>query len=301
MLPDMLIYYTNNDRLHSWKDQGMKVLLVNPPRKDVSDMLRIPPLGLAYLAAMLERDGHQVRIIDAENLALSWRSFEAEIKRQKADLIGIGSYTLTMGNTSRAVKICRPYARYLVMGGYYVTESKQDIFKECRSLDLGIAGEGEISFPALVRRLEQGADPQDVPGVITRERFNPPDTIEDIDGLPFPARHLLPNDIYFFQSFPGKKVTSLLTWRGCPYQCTYCDRSVFGSTWRARSPQSVLDEMEEAVRDLDIGFFIIGDDTFRWTRTGSRRSAGASWIEVWRWGGNVRDESTGWTRRRSAG
>lgn len=252
----------------------MKVLLVDPPlgtaplgRKE----LRLPPLGLAYLAAMLERDGHQVKIIDAENLGWSPSFFAAEIKRQKADLIGMGSYAFGIDKTFRAVKLCRPHTRYLVMGGYYVSGSKQDIFKECPDLDFGIAGEAEISFPALVNKLDQGADPGDVPGLITPDRFNPPGNyISDLDSLPFPARHLLPNDLYRHSLWPGKRITSLSTSRGCPYKCILCNKSVFGPTWRARSPQNVLDEIEEIVKDLKIHAFAIGDEIFtfdkQWVR-----------------------------------
>lgn len=244
----------------------MKILLVAPPfanSRAIRSNVRLPSLGLAYLAAMLEGGGHRVKIIDAGNLGWSWSFLAAEIKRQKADLIGVGSYTQNRDRTFRAMTICRPHARYLVMGGQYVSGRRQEIFKECPELDFGIAGEAEISLPALVKKLERGTDPGDVPGLVTPDRFNPPGSfIEDLDSLPFPARRLLPNDLYYHGLWPGKKTTSLLTSRGCPYRCTYCDRSISGSTWRARSPQNVLDEIEEVVRDLDIHAFAIADEIF---------------------------------------
>jgi anaerobic magnesium-protoporphyrin IX monomethyl ester cyclase len=246
----------------------MKVLLVNPPDKTASWEARgLPPLGLAYLAAMLERDGYPVKIIDAEALGWSWAFFAGQMRKEKADLIGMGSYTPTAEKTFRAMKICRPHTRYLVMGGPHLSVRKQEIFKECPSLDFGIAGEGDISFPALVRRLDAGAEPGDVPGLVTRDRFNPPgNAIGDLDKLPFPARHLLHNDLYFYGPLCGMKVTSLLASRGCPYQCTYCDRSIFGSKWRARSPQNIIDEIEHIVKDLKIHAFAIGDDIFTFNK-----------------------------------
>lgn len=104
----------------------------------------------------------------------------------------------------------------------------------------------------------------------------------------------------YVQLLPGKQVTSLLTSRGCPYQCTYCDRSVFGSKWRARSPQSVLDEMEEAVRDLDIGFFIIGDDTFTMDKHRVQEICRGILDRGWRFRGNAQrgsEETLGWMKK----
>lgn len=123
----------------------MKVFLINPPPRNLTrEEVMIPPLGLAYLASSIELDGHKVRILDAFALGLGWGEFEEEVKREKADLIGIGGMTPTIDNTHRAIKICRPHARYIVTGGPHFSVHKQEFFKDCPDLDFGIAGEGEI-------------------------------------------------------------------------------------------------------------------------------------------------------------
>jgi radical SAM superfamily enzyme YgiQ (UPF0313 family) len=111
--------------------------------------------------------------------------------------------------------------------------------------------------------LAEGSDPGEIPGFVGPEIFNPPGKfIQDLDGIPFPARHLLPNPLYRYALWPGKKVTTMITSRGCPYRCIFCDKSIFGSKWRARSAKNVLDEMEQIVKDLKIRSIIIYDDLF---------------------------------------
>lgn len=242
----------------------MKVLLVQPPsRQAAQEEVVVPPLGLAYLASVIEPDGHEVRILDAFAEGLTWNNFTEEIRKAKADLIGIGGMTPTIDNTLRAIKICRPHTRYIVMGGPHLSAHRQEFFKDCPDLDFGIVGEGEESFRELMKRLAEGRDPWEVPGIVGPETFTPAaNYIKDLDGLPFPARHLLPNPRYRYALWPGKKVTTMITSRGCPYRCIFCDKSIFGSKWRARSAKNVLDEMEQIVKDLRIPSIIIYDDLF---------------------------------------
>ena len=242
----------------------MRILLVQPPSRNLQrEDVVVPPLGLAYLAAVLEQEGYGVKILDAFAEGMSWNDFTEEIKRAKADLIGIGGLTPTIDNTLRTIRICRPYAQYIVMGGPHLSVHKQEFFKECPDLDFGIVGEGEEHFSQLVKRLAEGSDPGEIPGFVGPEIFNPPGKfIQDLDGIPFPARHLLPNPLYRYALWPGKKVTTMITSRGCPYRFIFCDKSIFGSKWRARSAKNVLDEMEQIVKDLKIRSIIIYDDLF---------------------------------------
>jgi radical SAM superfamily enzyme YgiQ (UPF0313 family) len=149
------------------------------------------------------------------------------------------------------------------MGGPHLSVHRQEFFKDCPDLDFGIVGEGEESFRDLVKRLAEGRDPWGVQGIVGPETFTPPaNYIRDLDGLPFPARHLLPNPLYRYALWPGKKVATMITSRGCPYRCIFCDKSIFGSKWRARSAKNVLDEMEQIVKNLRIPSIIIYDDLF---------------------------------------
>jgi anaerobic magnesium-protoporphyrin IX monomethyl ester cyclase len=242
----------------------MKILLIQPPsRAPQREDVVVPPLGLAYLAAAVGREGHRVRILDAFALGMSWGEFESEIKREKADLIGIGGMTPTIDNTLRAARVCRPHTRTLVVGGPHLSVHQQDFFRECPEVDFGIVGEGEAAFSGLVGRLEKGKDPWETPGLVAAgKRSSPADFVNDLDSIPFPARHLLPLQVYRYALWPGRQMTTMITSRGCPYHCIFCDKSIFGSRWRARSSSNVLEEIEQIVKDFKIRSIILYDDLF---------------------------------------
>ncbi len=242
----------------------MKVLLIQPPARVLRrESIVIPPLGLAYLASSLEQDGHTVKILDAFAKGLNWTEFKEEVKKEEPDLIGIGGMTPIIDSTIRAIKICRPHTSLIVVGGPHIAVHKQGFFRECPQADLGILGEGEESFRLLLKRIESGGDYRDIPGLVSQEILNPPQNwIENLDNLPFPARHLLANDLYRYALWPGKRITTIITSRGCPYQCIFCDKSIFGSQWRARSPKNVVDELELVVKEFGVHSIVIYDDLF---------------------------------------
>lgn len=241
----------------------MKILLIQPPpRKIVKEDIVVPPLGIAYLAAVIEKQGHSVSIIDAFAEALDLHSLEDRVKKIAPDLIGITGMTPVIDNAFRTAGICRRYAKYVVIGGPHVSVAGSKVFEQCPDVDYVIQGEGEISFPLLVEALERNKDITNVPGVITRDFSNlPSPLIDELDSIPFPARHLLPNERYRYILSSGK-VTTMFTSRGCPYHCVFCDKAVFGSKWRARSAANVLDEIELVRRDYGIDSIIFYDDLF---------------------------------------
>lgn len=241
----------------------MKILLIQPPpRKIVKEDIVVPPLGIAYLAAVIEKQGHSVSIIDAFAEALDLHSLEDRVKKIAPDLIGITGMTPVIDNAFRTAGICRRYAKYVVIGGPHVSVAGSKVFEQCPDVDYVIQGEGEISFPLLVEALERNKDITNVPGVITRDFSNlPSPLIDELDSIPFPARHLLPNERYRYILSSGK-VTTMFTSRGCPYHCVFCDKAVFGSKWRARSAANVVDEIELVRRDYGIDSIIFYDDLF---------------------------------------
>ncbi len=241
----------------------MKVLLIQPPpRQLIREDIIVPPLGIAYLAAVLGDKGYKVTIIDAFAEGLDIHSLEERIKAVTPDIIGITGMTPVIDNAFRVANIARRYARYIIMGGPHVSVVRDKIFDQCPDIDYAIQGEGEISLPLLLDALEFDKDIGDVPGLITRGSKNPPAPfVEDLDGIPFPARHLLPNERYRYILSRGR-VTTMFTSRGCPYHCIFCDKAVFGSKWRYRSASNVLDEIELVNKEFKINSIIIYDDLF---------------------------------------
>ena len=242
----------------------MKILLVNPPAREiVHESVVVAPLGLAYIGSLLEREGYEVKVMDAFALGLTWKEFGKRIKSENADLIGIGGMTPVIDNSFKAIKICRKYAKYVVMGGPHATANITNIFRECPELDFAVYGEGEYTMLELVKTIEGKGDFSEIKGLAARDRINEPrQLIKDLDFLPFPARHLLPNNKYRYALAKHKMVTTIFTSRGCPYQCIFCDKSVSGSKWRARSVENVLEEIEETVKKFKVNSLIIYDDLF---------------------------------------
>jgi radical SAM superfamily enzyme YgiQ (UPF0313 family) len=241
----------------------MKILFIQPPPREIKkEDIVVPPLGIAYIAAVLERKGHAVEIIDGFAEGLGFQILDERIKQASPDIVGITGMTPVIDNAFNTAKIARKRAQYIALGGPHVSVVKQKLFEQTKDVDFAVQGEADHSFELLINALENSTDISRVPGLITRDFQNPPTAlIRDIDALPFPARHLLPNEKYRYILSRGK-VTTVFTSRGCPYHCVFCDKAVFGSQWRARSAENVLRELEIIVREFGIRSIIFYDDLF---------------------------------------
>lgn len=241
----------------------MRVLLARPPRRDRADNgLPVPPLGLAYVAAALRGQGHAVEIVDAYALGWSWERFGAALAAARPDVLGLSAMTPVLDVAARAARLGRPWAGRVLLGGPHPTAVRHAVLDEVPELDAAIAGEAEESAPALLAWWATGAAGPPPPGVITRgwplvEAEPPP-----LPAIPLPARDLLPMGSYryLFATRPG--FATMLTSRGCPFSCSFCDKSVSGSRWRARSPGEVVEEMAQLERDHNVGFINFYDDNF---------------------------------------
>lgn len=255
-----------------------RVMLVYPQTRSGRGqrIVMMQPLGVAYLAAAL-RDSHEVRVLDAsirgvdhvwidppdfEVRGLPPEEVEAEIEDFAPDVLGV-SCTFSpqwpvVRETIRRAKAANPDL-ITVTGGTHPTFLVESVLRQTPELDFVVLGEGEESFVELLRALERGQGFESVDGLAWREGERiavQPKTryIEDLDGLPMPARDLLGMEHYeracithgVFQS--QKMAASVTSSRGCPKGCVYCSSSVFwGRRFRPRSPGNVLDELEELV------------------------------------------------------
>jgi len=242
----------------------MKIILLNPPpQRQESASLSVPPLGLAYIAAVLRDKGYPVIIKDAYAENMGWQDLAAYLKREHPDILGLSSVTHTMAATAEVMKIARPHVHTIVVGGPHITSWKEKTFQQCPEIDFGIIGEGEETIVELVGELAAGRSPRQIPGVIGKDFAGPPrPLLPDLDQLPFPARDLLPLNLYHYALAKGRRFTTLFTSRGCPYHCVFCDKSIFGSRWRARSADNILEEIDEIVQRFQITSLIIYDDLF---------------------------------------
>jgi anaerobic magnesium-protoporphyrin IX monomethyl ester cyclase len=245
----------------------MKVLLINPPyfnSKYKFIGLVAPPLGIAYIAAVLEQNDIAVEIIDAAALEMSWETLEAEIRRVSPQLVAVTALTPTIGQALQTAELAKktcPQAT-VVMGGYHPTFNYQEMLEK-DYVDIVVMGEGEYTLLELVQTLEEGGDLKNVKGIAYQDVVTPPrPLIEDLDELPFPARHLLPMDHYKILNMKLHTAT-LISGRGCPMQCSFCaSAALHGNKLRMRSAQNVVDEMEHLINDHDAGMIAFMDDTF---------------------------------------
>lgn len=262
----------------------MKILLINPPitrpTRETEPVGGTPPLGLAYIAAVLEKEKYEVKILDAltlgsNNVTLLGDVYrtglnENDIKKHaenfKPDVVGITCpYTAYAQDMHDIAKIIKKMDAgiFIMVGGNHPTSAPNEVLKD-PNIDMIVKGEGEITFLEIVKRLEKGENIYTVDGTIIRKgndilRNSERAFIENLDSIPFPARHLLPMNMYsnIHKKSMGYHMrtpfTTMITSRGCPGQCIFCSiHSVWGHKWRARSPTNVVDEIELLVNEYKI-------------------------------------------------
>ncbi len=244
----------------------MEVLLVNASNASTgfsyhSIGIRRPPLGLAYIASVL-RDHHQVKIIDFSVEKQDWNNYPYS----EFDIVGISVDTARYPFSLRIAKLAKNRGATVVMGGPHVSFLDKDAL-ESGVVDYVIRNEGEYSFLSLARSLSKEVPSEEVRGVsylTNGELSRPPDApfIDDLDSLPFPARELLPLKLYR-EKMNGRLTTTLITSRGCPFNCDFCSSSqFFGVRWRARSAENIFEEMELLYKEYNYRALSFVDDNF---------------------------------------
>lgn len=270
----------------------MKVCLVNPPYllpDNWKGMIRVSQqLGLAYVAAALEKAGHEISIIDC--VAEDWKSTHNEegrkyagisfaelgdrIKKLSPDAVGITTFTSQKWSALQSAKAAKDADKKIIvfLGGPHISVRPDDCLSD-KNVDFVVIGEGEISTVEAINALQNGKYLSKIKGIgfkengriILNERMQ---LIENLDGLPLPARHLLPMEKYFEAArsmqtarASGRKWASMITSRGCPYNCIFCSIHLsMGRKWRARSPENVIAEIEEFVSKYGVEQINFEDD-----------------------------------------
>jgi anaerobic magnesium-protoporphyrin IX monomethyl ester cyclase len=255
-----------------------RVLLLNPPMNlaeiggNLADFMSISaPAGLCYIAALLRQEGYQVSILDAQ---AEWLDTDTTVQRivgYSPDIIGISF--MTSGVTS-AYKVAQLLKKAipevpLVAGGPHATAIPERTLDEFPYFDILVIGEGEITFKEIIEALVEGADLRKVKGLAFKEKgeivITPPrERIKNLDDLPLPAYDLLPElkTHYWplFNNIQGYPAFSLIASRGCPYQCKFCDRAVFGNTLIQHSPEYMVALIEKLVKEHGIRYLVFDDD-----------------------------------------
>jgi len=233
----------------------------------------LPHLGLLMLGATLRKEGHRVRIVDASAQGLGYEQTLREISRFKPDIIALTAVTPSIIKTVKLaarIKEVRPSVP-IVIGGPHFTAVPEETLLDYPVFDYGIVGEGENTLVDLVESLAVESSPSDVPGVAFQEKgkvhFGPTRSpIQDLDALPFPAWDLLDGfpSQYHPALFKYKRLpsTHIISARGCPNRCIFCDTSVFSRQIRYHAPEYILEMIGYLVKDFGIREVIFEDDQF---------------------------------------
>jgi anaerobic magnesium-protoporphyrin IX monomethyl ester cyclase len=233
----------------------------------------LPHIGLLMLGAVLRKSGHRVRMVDASALGLTYEETIEEIKKFRPDIIGLTAVTPSIARTVKlAYMIKKIYPSVsIIIGGPHFTAVPQKTMKDYPVFDYGVIGEGEHTIVDLVETLASGRTPSTVPGVAIRENgkiffSQPRKPITDMDSLPFPSWDLFDGFPHKYHPalFKYKKLpsTHIISSRGCPNKCIFCDTSVFSRRIRFHSPEYILGLVDYLVKKFNIKEIIFEDDQF---------------------------------------
>jgi anaerobic magnesium-protoporphyrin IX monomethyl ester cyclase len=251
-----------------------KVVLVNPSYAEGTT--RHAPLGLCYVASVLERNGFQVSIVDMESGNLNIEDTVKKIVLEKPIIVGFSCMTPQYPTMLQVATSFKKHNNNVpvVFGGPHVSALTADAVSN-NQIDFCIKGEGEYAMLHLVQAVER-KEPPSVLGVISKQStlFRNIDSsahISNLNALPFPARHLLDMRHYIFPFFDGKTpTTNIVASRGCPYSCTFCYKALFGDKWRGRNPQNIAEEIKMLIREYGVEGIYFMDDNFcineTWTK-----------------------------------
>lgn len=237
----------------------MKILFINPPLHNFLGGCHseTTPLGLMYLAAILEKNNHESKVLDAERLLLNWEDLAAKVKIENPDVIGIGGMTLGAPAILKTASVCKnalPAAK-IIIGGAGPTFEPERMLKEEAGIDLVVRFEAENTILEIVDYFLNKKDLKDIKGIAYRDGeqiiINPPaDYVKDLDTIPLPAYHLLEPNFsdysgmhrgfaYYGMEMPNAVIMAS---RGCPHRCVFCSNHKTPN--RRREPKKIVDEIE---------------------------------------------------------
>jgi radical SAM superfamily enzyme YgiQ (UPF0313 family) len=267
-----------------------RIMLVTPKYTIYKDDVRrcVTPLGLAYLSAFLERYGYEVKIIDIANegyfnvkedgnfvtYGLNDERIKHEILRFRPHVVGVSCIFSTQAeNAKELMKFVKGVDEGIITftGGAHPTFAVEEML-DSQHLDYIVMGEGELPTLQLLEALNNGEDVSKIGGVAYKETGkkvinNNLQYIDNVDELPLPARHLLNMELYFKINIPhnpycpSKRVTQILTSRGCKSRCVFCSTTHFwGNRYRGRKAQNVIAEIRELKETYNIDEIQFTDD-----------------------------------------
>ncbi|MCL5277048.1 MAG: B12-binding domain-containing radical SAM protein [Deltaproteobacteria bacterium] len=230
------------------------------------------PLGIFYLASYLRENGFEVALTDGEAENLQTKDIVNKIRQFSPQFVAISSTTVAFHRAIELAKeIKHNYANIkIILGGPHITSNVTHALSY-NCFDYGVLREGEITLTELLNTLYEGENISEINGIAFRNTQNeiivtkPREYINNLDVLPFPAYDLI-KDINLYTPPPSNykdlPVVNIITSRGCPGLCTFCDNNVFGRKYRQRSAENIFQEIKYLYNNYKIKEIAFVDDTF---------------------------------------
>jgi magnesium-protoporphyrin IX monomethyl ester (oxidative) cyclase len=271
----------------------MKILLIKPsltvPERFIGFANFYPPIGLGYMASSLEKNGYEVKILDAgiekwrklnvdkdgiKYVGMDWKEVEERIRQENPDVVGINILTVHSRNAYITAKIVKKVNKNILViaGGPHVPARPEEVISN-PYIDVIVLGEGELTMVDIVKTFEKNKSFKDVKGIWYKKngktrKNEPRPLIQNLDELPFPAWHLLNIEKYFESQKCGQfsqdaygRMFPMITSRSCPFACIFCSiRLIMGRGFRPRSPENVIEEIKQLVQKYDIEHISFQDD-----------------------------------------
>jgi anaerobic magnesium-protoporphyrin IX monomethyl ester cyclase len=227
-----------------------------------------PPLGILYISAHLKQRGFSVGVFDTT--FSSPQAFREHIARERPPVVGIYTNLMTRRNVVTAIRACKEHGALVVLGGPEPANYAEEYLS--RGADVIVVGEGELTLEELLPHLARHGprDMAQINGIIYHDeggqisRTPPRALIADLSAQPFPDRAAIdiPRYVQTWRDHHGTGSVSLITARGCPFTCTWCSHSVYGTTHRRRSVENVADEVEQILATYRPEIVWYADDVF---------------------------------------
>jgi anaerobic magnesium-protoporphyrin IX monomethyl ester cyclase len=268
----------------------MKLLLINPPQTFFPGSEQPAgnlPVGLMYIAAVLDKAGYKTEILDAFftsnsfqrnggiiNVGLSSDQIKQEIRVRKPDAVGIaGPFTCQIENSVEISNLTKQIDPSIltVVGGPHVTIVPKEFLEDAKNVDIAVVGEGECTMLDIAQCVEGRKQLNEIRGIAYRKngeiRVNPARAfIRNLDELPYPAYDLVNMELYLnpkkigYRSFRNRAI-SMITSRGCPFNCCFCSVHLhMGREFRAHSASYVIDHIRYVVEKFNVKNVFFEDD-----------------------------------------
>ncbi|MFH0986179.1 MAG: radical SAM protein [Candidatus Omnitrophota bacterium] len=281
-----------------------RVMLINPSQEHflnaqsgwtlgIKDVGYYQPLGLLYIATFLKKSQPDIelKVVDAASPDMPYAELRERIRAFAPDIVGIAAYTHTFIDSLKVSRIVKEIdlKTVVILGGHHLSYYPVETLHH-ESIDYIIIGEGELSFAEAVRNLKEGRRDFSAEGVFSRGQTSAAETyarqdrrfLRDISQLPFPDRSLVQEHSYKNILTADRKMTTIISSRGCPYHCTFCPQG--REPYRQRTAADVVAEIEYCQKNGFTDFFF-AEDTFNITKKKvtdfcdelKRRGTRASW------------------------